>query len=198
MPRYELLILASPEITKDEESNLETHIDKLINKSKGSIVSFDRWGKYRLAYPVRKNEYGVYFLLRFDTKDKNLIKEIERMFYVKLNSIVMRSIFSRLDQDQSLEYKKPPSLEDAPKKTRGFLEEKELKPRGTAFVKKGKEIDKPEGIAEGKKSEPAAAAEEALSQGSGGLDLKKEEAAVSKEKEVKELPETKDIEKKEV
>jgi len=132
MFRYEMLILASPEITKDEESTLEKQIDKLIDKAKGSIVEFDRWGKYRLAYPVRNNEYGVYFLMRFNIEDKSVLKDINKMFYVKFNAIVMRNMSTRLDPDQPLEYKRPPSLEDTPKKPIAFLDDKEMKPRSRA------------------------------------------------------------------
>ena len=190
MPRYELSILASPEITKDEESKLETHIDKLINKFKGLIISFDRWGKYRLAYPVKRNDYGVYFLLRLNTEDTDIIKEIERMFYVKFNSIVMRSIFSRLDLDQSLEYKRPPSLEDTPKKPIGFFKDKELRPRSTSFSKKDKEVKEAKFDAEEskvKKEEPLRQASpfaKATEDTAGRSDIKKEEAVVSEKKEV--------------
>ena len=141
MNRYELLILASPEITKDEETNLEKNIDKFIVDAKGSIVSFDRWGKYRLAYPVKGNSYGVYFLVRFDIENADVLQELKRMFYVKFVDVVMRQMVTKLDKDASAEYKRPPSLEDTPKRHIGFLEESELKHGSTSLkdVKKDKE-----------------------------------------------------------
>ncbi len=128
MYRYEILILTIPEITKDEASTLEFQIDKLIKKIKGSIISFERWGKYRLAYPVRKNDYGVYFLVRFEVEDKqSIVKDLNTLFAVKFSDIVMRKLISKLDANQSLEYQKPPSLEDTPKRhISSFLEEKGL------------------------------------------------------------------------
>jgi len=128
MFRYEILILTIPEITKDEASTLEFQIDKLINSVKGAMISFERWGKYRLAYPVRKNDYGVYFLVRFEVEDKqSIIEELNRLFSVKFSDIVMRNMVSKLDKNQSLEYQKPPSLEDTPKRhISSFLEEKGL------------------------------------------------------------------------
>jgi len=136
MNRYEILILTIPEITKDEESSLENQIEKFINAHKGSIVTFDRWGKYRLSYPVRNNDYGVYFLMRFDVEnDKEFLKELQTMFYVKFNDIVMRHVVTRLKKDQSLEYKKPPSLEDVPKKRISMFEKSEMKP-GSPAIKK--------------------------------------------------------------
>ena len=128
MIRYEILILTIPEITKDEASTLEFQVDKLINQVKGSLISFERWGKYRLAYPVRKNDYGVYFLVRFEIEDKHsILKELNSLFAVKFSDIVMRNFVAKLAPDQSLEYQKPPSLEDTPKRhISSFLEEKGL------------------------------------------------------------------------
>ena len=75
MMRYELLMLSVPEITLDEAKTLETHLERVIREAKGTIISFDRWGKYRLAYPVKKNDYGVYFLTRFELEDAGALLE---------------------------------------------------------------------------------------------------------------------------
>ena len=65
MNRYEVLILAAPEITEDESRGIEKSVEELVKSVKGDVISFERWGKYKLAYSVRKHEYGVYFLARF-------------------------------------------------------------------------------------------------------------------------------------
>jgi len=113
--RYETLILAVPEITQDETKNLETQLDRLIQAVKGGLLSFERWGKYKLIYPVRKNDYGVYFLVRFDVpKATTILGDIRSLFTIKLNDVVMRSMDTRLDLKQSLEYQRPKSLEEMP------------------------------------------------------------------------------------
>jgi small subunit ribosomal protein S6 len=115
MMRYELLMLSVPEITLDEAKALESQIERTIRDAKGAVLSFDRWGKYRLAYPVKKNDYGVYFLTRFEIEDSNeLLEELKSVFMVKLNDTIMRHMISRLSLNDSLEYQKPQSLEEAP------------------------------------------------------------------------------------
>jgi small subunit ribosomal protein S6 len=127
MLRYEVLFLAVPEITSDEISAIELSIEKSIKGGHAVLISFERWGKYRLAYPIRKNEYGVYFLVRFEVAHKNrdnLFKEIEALFTIKYNEIVMRSMVNRLEADQSLAYQRPDSLEEAPTRdVESFLKE---------------------------------------------------------------------------
>ncbi len=117
MVRYETLILAVPEITTSEFSNLEEQFEKIIKKNDGAMSSFERWGKYKLAYPVRKNDYGVYFLSRFEADEKNvnaMMKETDSLFKLKFPQVVMRYMNTHLDPKKPLEYQKPDSLEDIP------------------------------------------------------------------------------------
>lgn len=126
MVRYEALILAVPEITQDEIKQLESHIANLVSKVQGNVISFERWGKYRLAYPVKRNDYGVYFLTRFemDKSQASLLKDLQVLFAVKLNDIIMRTMIDVLDPKASLQYQRPHSLEEAPPKEAGsFMRE---------------------------------------------------------------------------
>ena len=83
--QYEALLLTVPEITGDEVKHLETQLDKTIKAATGSTISFERWGKYKLA----------------------LLK-------VKLNNIIVRDMVSVLDPKRPLTYQRPRSLEEAP------------------------------------------------------------------------------------
>ena len=126
MNRYEILILTIPELTKDEEMSIEKTLEKLLMANKGSIISFERWGKYQLAYPVKSHDYGVYFLARFEAQcDNELLKEITTLFHIKFNEFVMRHVITALKKGQSLEYRKPQSLEDVPKKHVGLFDKKD-------------------------------------------------------------------------
>lgn len=124
--RYEALLLTVPEITADEIKNIEQQFNKTVSDKKGSVVTFERWGKYRLSFPVNKNEYGVYFLARFEGEDlEPAVTDVKTLLDVKLHELVMRSMISRLDAAGSLEYQRPPSLEEAPAREVGsFMKDK--------------------------------------------------------------------------
>ena len=118
MLRYEILFLTVPEITGDEVEAVKELFTKSIRTSKGDLLAFDRWGKYRLAYPVKNNDYGVYYLARFDValeQRDELLTSIKNGFVFKFNSLVVKSVVTRLD------VKRPESLEEAPQETEGFL-----------------------------------------------------------------------------
>lgn len=122
--RYEVLILTSPEITQDEIKDLETQFEKVVQAGKGSVISFERWGKYRLSYPVRKNDYGVYFLARFQlpVKDAGVMQNVNNLFSIKWEQVVMRTVTTALAPTGSIEYQRPRSLEEVPPKEEGYKE----------------------------------------------------------------------------
>ncbi len=128
MTRYEVLFLTVPEITGDEISTIEKNVEQEIKKTKGSLLSFERWGKCRLAYPIRHHEYGVYFLVRFESEaNQKMLQDLNRVFTVRYNESVMRTIIHRLNNNQSLDYKRPESVEEAPTRdVDSFLRENQM------------------------------------------------------------------------
>jgi ribosomal protein S6 len=112
---YESLVLSVPEITGDEIKNLENQLDKCVKAGGGSTISFERWGKYKLAYDINKSQYGVYFLMRFEAPLKTtLVNDMKTLFKVRLNNVVMRDMISVLDPKRPLTYQRARSLEEAP------------------------------------------------------------------------------------
>lgn len=120
--QYEALLLTVPEITGDEVKNLETQLDKAIKSGSGSTISFERWGKYKLAYEINKTDYGIFFLARFEVPNgTTLVNDLKTLLKVKLNNVIMRDMVSALDPKRPLTYQRPRSLEEAPaREAEGF------------------------------------------------------------------------------
>jgi len=116
MLRYETLILARPEITQDELTLLERQIDKLVSTApQGKLSSFDRWGKYRLCFPVAKNEYGIYILARYEVDASKttgtMFKELDTFLKIKCNDFIMRHVHIKLGKNAPAHYQKPDALD---------------------------------------------------------------------------------------
>jgi small subunit ribosomal protein S6 len=91
---YELVLVISPEV---EEEKFEATIDNVSQfiTDKGGVVSdIQRWGKRRLAYPIRHFVEGSYVLTQFKLKpafgkelESNLriSEEVLRHLLIKLN-----------------------------------------------------------------------------------------------------------------
>jgi len=113
--RYEILILTTPDASQDDIKQMESLLSEAINKARGSVISFERWGKYDLAYPVKNHEYGVYYLMRYQMPTATDVNnELKALFAIRLGAVVMRFMISALEAGKSLEYQRPRSLEEAP------------------------------------------------------------------------------------
>ncbi len=94
LPDYELVVVISPEVAEEE---LEAAIDKVsqfVSGKGGSISDVERWGKKRLAYPIRHFAEGSYVLTRFKLKPA-FGKELEEN--LRISDEVLRHLLIRLD-----------------------------------------------------------------------------------------------------
>ncbi len=92
---YELVLIISPEVI---DKALDTTIDRVsqfIVKKGGIISDVERWGKRRLAYPIKHFVEGSYVLTRFKLKptlgqeleaNLQISEEILRHLLIKLSS----------------------------------------------------------------------------------------------------------------
>jgi len=62
---YEITLLISPETQEIDVQKLVTKLQNQIAQKGGRIFSTDLWGKQRLAYPIKKFEFGYYVTLVF-------------------------------------------------------------------------------------------------------------------------------------
>lgn len=56
---YELTVLFHPDLEIDLDKALKK-FEGIITENKGEIVKQDNWGKRRLAYPIKKQDFAVY------------------------------------------------------------------------------------------------------------------------------------------
>lgn len=114
--RYETLLLVSTEITDDELSLIEKNFELISSNAKGKVSRFDKWGKYRLAYPVNKSAYGVYVLVRFELPKETAPKalpEIETLLKIKCSEVVWRHVTVKLKPNAPQTYHKPEPVDVA-------------------------------------------------------------------------------------
>jgi ribosomal protein S6 len=126
---YETLILAVPEITNDETKLLEKQFDAILQKNKCAKVSFERWGKYKLAQQVNKNNYGVYFLTRYEVDQEhmaNLLSELSDYLKLKMAHVVMRFMNTALNSKDGLAYSKPMPLDETARDIDKFIKDNKM------------------------------------------------------------------------
>jgi len=167
MVNYETLMLVRTEITGDEAGALESQIDKIVSGKKGSVTLFDKWGKYKLAYPVKKNLYGIYILARYELpvdQVSSCFNELDTLFRIKYNELVLRRVTVRLVGSVSSVYRYPePIGSHGTSNLDSFIKENKMKGLIETPVEKSpkreREKEESEGRVEGQDSDEEKSAE---------------------------------------
>lgn len=91
---YELVAIISPELPEERfEATLE-NIGRFITERGGTISETQKWGKKKLAYPIKHFTEGNYVLTRFKMKPA-LNKELEAN--LRISEEVLRHLLVRLE-----------------------------------------------------------------------------------------------------
>ena len=66
MKGYESVIIIDPNLTEEDQEALLAKMTGLFTSNGGAVVNQVTWGRRKLAYPVKKRDYGIYHLLYLD------------------------------------------------------------------------------------------------------------------------------------
>jgi small subunit ribosomal protein S6 len=65
---YELTIILDPQIAEDKIEARINFISQFVTERGGTVSEVQRWGKRKLAYPIKHSLEGVYALARLKLK----------------------------------------------------------------------------------------------------------------------------------
>lgn len=162
---YETLFLL-PSTTADSDLKvLEDKLTELVGEAKGSLKTFDKWGRYRLAYAVRKNDTGIYVLSRYVVESTtDFFKAFESYLRVKCTESVLRYVHVSLTEEEyNSPYQRPEPVDvpsDRPRRPERPGRESR-QPRGAAVASKITEASAQASAPAPRRAAPAAAPKEA-------------------------------------
>jgi small subunit ribosomal protein S6 len=65
---YEIVYVIRPDIPEENIESIIEKINQLITSQGGEVLGTERWGKRKLAYPIKHHLEGYYVLSRFKTR----------------------------------------------------------------------------------------------------------------------------------
>jgi len=98
---YQTVIVIDSLLKNEEIDEIVNKVERVISNNGGTKVSIDRWGKKRLAYEIKKRQYGYYVEIVFDAPP-NLIHILEREYRLEEN--ILRYLSVHLNK-RALEYR---------------------------------------------------------------------------------------------
>ncbi|HIZ09461.1 MAG TPA: 30S ribosomal protein S6 [Candidatus Borkfalkia avicola] len=76
--KYEMLYLIDSSIAEEARDALIAKFEELVKTLGGKVVSTDKWGVKKLAYPINYKSDAFYVLMTFEAEG-SAIKELDRV-----------------------------------------------------------------------------------------------------------------------
>lgn len=77
MRHYETIYIVNPNLAEEVNKEVIEKFSNMVQKHDGVVVKVDEWGNKRLAYQIKKNDYGYYVLMDY-CGGSQIIAELER------------------------------------------------------------------------------------------------------------------------
>jgi small subunit ribosomal protein S6 len=91
---YELVFIVHPEVADDGLDPVINNISQYITGKGGTIVETTRWGRKKLAYPIKHLMEGNYILIKFKL-DPSANKELETN--LKISEKILRYLLIKIE-----------------------------------------------------------------------------------------------------
>lgn len=92
MAKYEMLYLINNEASDEVKEAEIAKYEKIVKDYGGNVVSTDKWGVKKLAYPIKFKNEAYYVLMTFES-EPDAVKEITRVSGI--SSDVLRCMITK-------------------------------------------------------------------------------------------------------
>ena len=95
MSYYEHVILARPDISETQVTEMISYLEDKFKELGGKVVAHEYWGLRKTAYRLNKHRKAHYALLKLDAPS-SAVQEVERLH--RINDDIMRYLTIRVDE----------------------------------------------------------------------------------------------------
>jgi len=94
MAKYEMLYLLNNELTDEAKEAEIAKYEEIVKSMNGAIVSTDKWGTKKTAYPINYKTEAYYVLMTFEA-DGKVVEELKRV--AGIDADVVRRLITKLN-----------------------------------------------------------------------------------------------------
>ena len=91
MKTYEMLYVLDNAIADEAKEAFVKKFEDVVTAANGKVVSTEKWGAKKLAYPINYKNEGYYVLMTFEAEG-SVVKELDRVS--GLSSEVLRKVIT--------------------------------------------------------------------------------------------------------
>ncbi len=94
MAKYEMLYLINNDLTDEAKDAEIAKYEGIVKSMNGTIVSTDKWGTKKTAYPINYKTDAYYVLMTFEA-DGKIVEELKRV--AGIDADVIRRLITKLN-----------------------------------------------------------------------------------------------------
>ena len=94
MAKYEMLYLINNELTDEAKDAKIAKYEEIVKSMGGNVVSTDKWGTKKTAYPINYKSDAYYVLMTFEANGK-VVEELKRV--AGIDADVVRRLITKLN-----------------------------------------------------------------------------------------------------
>ena len=96
MNKYEMMFIVKANADEKAVANTAKSLKDIITSMKGKIENEQDLGSKELAYPIKKENVGYYFVVNFEATAE-IVAELDRK--ARIDESVLRHLIIRLDEE---------------------------------------------------------------------------------------------------
>ena len=96
MNKYEIMFIVKATMEEAQVKEVTNNMKKIIEDLKGKVVSFKEMGERKLAYAIKKEISGYYFVMTIEAT-KEVVKEFDRKALI--DESILRHLVIKLDEE---------------------------------------------------------------------------------------------------
>ena len=94
MAKYEMLYLLNNDSTEEVKAAEIAKYEAIVTNAGGAVVSTDKWGTKKTAYPIKFKNEAYYVLMTFEA-DGKVVEELKRIALIDAD--VVRRLITKLN-----------------------------------------------------------------------------------------------------
>ncbi len=96
MNKYEMMFIVKATMESADVKKTADNVKKLVESCKGKVVEFKELGEKKLAYPIKNELSGYYYVLQFEAT-KETEAEVNRKSGI--DESILRHLIIKLDEE---------------------------------------------------------------------------------------------------
>ena len=96
MNKYEMMFIVKTTLDEEATNKVSKVYEDIIKSMKGNLTDSKNLGNKKLAYPIKKEATGYYYVLNFEATPE-IVAEVDRK--ARIDESVLRHMIIRLDEE---------------------------------------------------------------------------------------------------